>query len=267
MTVEQLLLNLPAQAGNLDPGHLTNHQWVGILEQFAAQGGREVLLGGSEPLAFPGFWLLAKRAAKLRIPRVSALLSGSFLEPWVLRELVDSGVHLLVALDSLEPGIHQALHRTGSHARAMAALDTFLGMGLNARVGLLATATRLNHEEVPSLLGWAAGRHLSRFVWTTVPDGGWPSAQLKALRLSLEEKHTLASRMAETGRTMASGMFVGPLDPLDGADLPGVYPRLLRVSAGGDASWGFSGDGVRLGNLRRATLETLLQRADQAAGD
>ncbi len=267
MSVEQLLLALPAQAGELASGDLTNHQWVGILEQFAAQGGREVLLGGDEPLAFPGFWLLAKRATKLRIPRVTAYVSGSFLEPWVQRELVESGIHLLVALDSLQPSVHQALHRSGSHARATAALDTFLDLGLQSRVGVLATATRLNHEELPSLMEWAAQRGVARFVWSTVPDGGWPSAQLKSLRLSPEEKLSLASCMTEAARSFATGVYVGPLDPLDGADLPGAYTRLLRVNANGEAGWGFSGDGARLGSLKRATLETLLQRADQAAGD
>lgn len=266
MSVEQLLLALPGEAGEPVSGHLTNHQWVAVIEQFAAQGGREVVLGGAEPLGFPGFWLLAKRAAKLRIPRVSAYLSGSHLEPWVLRELVDSGVHLLVAVDSLHQNVHESIHRHGSHARAMAALDTFLGMGLHQRVGLLVTATRLNQEELPGLLEWAAERSVSRFVWSTVPDGGWPAAQLKSLRLAPEEKLALAGRMAEASRR-CSGIYVGPLDPVDGAELSGTYARLLRVNSSGEACWGFSGDGARLGNLKRATMDTLVQRADQAAGD
>lgn len=266
MSVEQLLLALPSEPGGLVSGHLSNHQWVGVLEQFAAQGGREVLLGGAEPLAFPGFWLLAKQAAKLRIPRVTAYLSGAYLEPQVQRQLVDSGVHLLVALDSLQAHVHESLHRPGSHSRAMAALDNFLRMGLHPRVGMLVTATRLNESEMPALVEWAAQRSLSRLVWTTVPDGGWPSAQLKSLRLSPEEKLSLAGRMLEAARSFPS-VQVSPLDPLDWADLPAPFTRLLRVASNGEACWGFSGDGARLGNLRRATMETLVQRADQAAGD
>lgn len=267
MSVEQLLLALPSQVSESVTGHLTNHQWVGILEQFAAQGGRELFLGGAEPLGFPGFWLLSKRAVRLRIPRITAYLSGSHLEPWVLRELVDSGLYLLVALDSLQPGVHEALQRPGNHSRALAALDTFLDMGLSSRVGILATATRLNQAELPSLVEWAADRSVSRVLWTAVPDGGWPSPRLKALRLSPEEKTSLSARMDEQARSLTGRLYLGPLDHLDGFPFALTYPGLLRVSPQGDASWGFSVDGPRLGSLRHALLVDLIQRANQAVGD
>ncbi len=267
MSLEQLLLVLPTQAEVSTGEELTVHQYTAILEQFAGVGGREVLLGGAEPLAYPGFWLLVRRALKGRIPRVTAYLSGSLLEPWVVRPLVESGVHLLIALDSLDAPSHDALHGAGSHQRAMAALESFLQQGLDRRLGLLATATRLTWEGLPMLAAWAAGRGVSRLLWTTVPDSGWPSDQLRSLSLSLEEKSQLAEQMVAAGRRFGRATYIGPLNALDDPALETGYSRMLRVDVRGNACWGFSRQTGRLGNLKRTVLTDLLDQASQAAGD
>jgi MoaA/NifB/PqqE/SkfB family radical SAM enzyme len=265
MNAERLFLVLPSLVHDGSMGDMNVNQWVNILEQFAAQGGREVLLGGAEPLAYPGFWVLARRALKLSIPRVTAYLSGSLLEPQVMRSFVESGVHMLVALDSLQAEHHEVLHARGSHTRALNAIEAFLKQGLAQRVGILATATRVTMTDTPMLTAWAAGRGLARVLWTTVPDGGWPSPQLKALRLSPEEKTQLAVSMDAAARSL-SGTYVGPLDLLEDPALSGGCSPLLRVVPSGDAYWGFSGDGGFIGNLRRGTLAEALHRT-QAAGD
>ncbi|MDF2626657.1 MAG: radical additional 4Fe4S-binding domain protein [Symbiobacteriaceae bacterium] len=266
MNAETLLLVLPSVQDSAGGG-LTLNQWGNMLDQFAGQGGRELLLGGAEPLAFPGFWVLVRRGIKAKLPRVTAYLSGALLEPWVMRTLVESGIHLLVALDGLQPEKHDAMHGPGSHARAMAAIETFLNQGLSARLGILATATELNRADLPVLAAWAAGRGLSRVVWTCVPDGGWPSEQLKALRLSPQAKMELAEQMHAVARGVAATTYVGPLDMLEDAALfPGCSP-LLRVANHGEASWGFSGDGGYAGNLKWTGLADLLSRNAQAAGD
>lgn len=267
MGAEQLLLVLPHQAQGPSGSELTVHHWAGVVEQFASTDGRELFLGGAEPLGYPGFWALARRGLKAGIPRVTAYLGGSHLEPWVLRELVESGLHLLITIDSLDCGPHDALHGSGRHARAMGALETLLNQGLAPRVGILATATRLNHRDLPMLGAWAAGRGVNRFLWSTVPDGGWPSPQLKALRLTPDEKATLATSMQSVSRSVAGNRYIGPLDMLEDPAMLVGYSRLLRVCAQGEAVWGFSGEGVRLGNVRHQLLSDLLSRATQAAGD
>lgn len=267
MNIEQLLLVLPDPSRDVGNHTLTVHQWAGLLEQFAQQGGREALLGGAEPLAYPGFWVLVRRGVKAGLPRVTAFLSGSLLEPWVLRGLVESGIHVLVALDSLQAEPHDQLHGVGSHARALAAVDTFMKQGLSQRVGILATATQATAAELPVLAAWAAGRGLSRFLWSSVPDGGWPSEQLRALRLSPEAKQELAVRMQAVARGVSAATYVGPVDTLEDPTLCNSFSPLLRVTASGDGYWGFSGGGGLLGNVRRTTLQDLLARGVQAAGD
>lgn len=264
MHVEQLLLVLPGADSDPAGGGLSVHHWSSLVEQFAAQGGRELLLGGAEPLGFPGFWVLVRKAIKAGVPRVSAFLSGSLLEPWVLRGLVESGVHMLVALDSLQPHLHDSLHGHGSHGRAMAAVETFLKQNLAERVGLLATVTSQTKGELPLLAAWAAGRRLSRLLWSFVPEGGWPSKQLQDWALSTADATEVANGMHGLARGLSDTTYIAPLD--DPA-LPLGYSPILRVTPSGNAWWGFSGSGGQLGNLRTATLQNLLERGAQAAGD
>jgi MoaA/NifB/PqqE/SkfB family radical SAM enzyme len=264
MQIEQLLLVLPTDTQDPSEAGMGVHQWTALLEQFAAQGGREVLLGGAEPLRYPGFWALVRKAAKAGVPRVSAFLSGDLLEPWVVKGLAESGVHLLVSVDSLQPSLHDALHGTGSHSRAMAAVDTFLNLRLAPRVGILASITRQTLSELPVLAAWAAGRRLSRLLWTFVPEGGWPSKQLQDWALSPAEAVAVAENLHGLARSLADTTYIAPVD--DPA-LPMGFSPLLRVTARGDASWGFGGLGGYLGNLRFRTLGDLLQHSTQAAGD
>jgi len=185
----------------------------------------------------------------------------------VQRHAVESGLHVLIALDSVDPGVHNALHGSGSHGRALDALDCLLDLGVANRTGILTTATRMNQSDMPALAEWAAKRSLTRMLWTTVPDSGWPSPQLRSLRLSLEEKEALGAAMAEASLLHRPALDVSPLDIPEDNPFGLAYSRMMRVDQHGEAYWGFSNESVRLGNLRRASMKDLLERSAQAAGD
>ncbi|HEY3364476.1 MAG TPA: radical SAM protein [Symbiobacteriaceae bacterium] len=267
MNIEQLVLAFPSHATVPTGRELTVWQWSALAEQFAAQGGRELLLAGAEPLDYPGFWPVVRRALKSGMPRVTAYLSGSLLEPRVCRELIESGVHLLIALDSFTPEPHDSLHGAGSHARALIALERFLKDGIAGRLGVLATATQLGCRELPVLAAWAAGKGVDRFLWSTVPDGGWPSPQSEALRLLPVEKTELAAELGAVTRSITTRTYVGPADPLEDPTLGSGYSRTLRVQADGEAYFGFTGASGYLGNLKGKNLQDTLNRSSLEAGD
>ncbi|HLO02381.1 MAG TPA: radical SAM protein [Symbiobacteriaceae bacterium] len=263
MKLAQMLLVLPRILDRQTGREMNNTQWSNLVEAFAAMGGEELFLGGAEPLAFPGLPLLIRRGQKLKIPRVTVYLSGAFLEAQVVRQLTASGVHLLVGLSAMNPAEHDALHGAGAHARAMAALDIFRSAGLQERLGILTTVTRRTMSDLPALANLAREQGLSRLLWSTVPDGGWPSAGLAAMRLSAEERAELravaAALEAESTRTQVA--------PLDGSvENPALGPsRLLRVNPWGELTWGLDGLGQPLGNLKWAGLAELIARGTEIA--
>jgi MoaA/NifB/PqqE/SkfB family radical SAM enzyme len=263
MKASQLLLVLPRILDRQTGREMNNTQWTNLVEAFAALEGQELFLGGAEPLAFPGLPLLIRRAQKLKIPRVTVYLSGALLEAQVVRQLTASGVHLLIGLSAMTTAAHDQLHGKGAHARALAAVEIFRAVGLQERLGILATVTRQTLPDLPTLSTWAAEKGLARLLWTTVPDGGWPSPGLAALRLSREEREQLRNSMVAVEEGVAATL-VAPLD--QGTENPAVGPsRLLRVSPWGDLSWGFDGLGQALGNLKWAGLTELLARGTEIA--
>jgi MoaA/NifB/PqqE/SkfB family radical SAM enzyme len=263
MKVGQMLLVLPRILDRQTGREMNNTQWSNLVEAFATLGGAELFLGGAEPLAFPGLPLLIRRGQKLKIPRVTVCLSGALLEPQVVRQLTASGVHLLVGLSSTNPAEHDGLHGTGAHARAMAALEIFRSAGLQERLGLLTTVTRRTMTDLPALVNLAREQGLARLLWSTVPDGGWPSPGLAALRLSAEERAELRAIAASLEEDSAGTQIA----PLDGSqENPTLGPsRFLRVSPWGELTWGLDGLGQPLGNLKWAGLAELIARGTEIA--
>jgi MoaA/NifB/PqqE/SkfB family radical SAM enzyme len=263
MKLTQMFLVLPRIMDRQTGREMNNTQWTNLVEAFAAMGGQELFLAGAEPLAFPGLPLLIRRAQKLKIPRVTVYLSGALLEAQVVRLLTASGVHLLVGLNAIHPAEHDALYGAGAHARALAALEIFRSAGLQERLGILATITRRTLADLPPLAGLAREQGLSRLLWSTVPDGGWPSPGLAALRLSPEERAELRA-IATSLDERSAPTQVAPLD--NSLENPSLGPsRLLRVSPWGELTWGLDGLGQPLGNLKWASLAELLARGTEIA--
>lgn len=262
MKLAQMLLVLPRILDRQTGREMNNTQWSNLVDAFAALGGGELILGGAEPLTFPGLPLLIRRGQKLKLPRVTVYLSGALLEAQVVRQLTTSGVHLLIGLSSTNPREHDALHGAGAHARAMAALEIFAAAGMQERLGLLMTVNRRTSKDLPALADLAREQGLSRLLWTTLPEGGWPSPQLAALRLSLQERTDLRATAASL-QLESLGTQIAPLD--SSLENPTLGPsRFLRVSPSGELSWGLDGLGQPLGNLKWASLAELIARSEIA---
>lgn len=244
MQIEQLLLALPKadQPGDL----MAVNDWCGIIDQFAAQGGRELILGGGEPLGYPAFWVLVRRATKAKV-KVSAFFSGGLLEPWVMRELTQSSLQTLIQLDSVSADLHDSVHGSGSHARAMSGLERLTSQELVHRAGVIATATAANYRVIPQLAAWTAGRGLSRFLWV-------------APGLGAEEKAWLVNAMRTLSRTVPGETYIGAFDLDDDPALPENLHRCARVEANGEAFWGLESGPLRLGNLRYFPLHALVRQ-------
>lgn len=252
MQIEHLFLVLPSQDDQRSQ-EMAQGDWSRIIDQFGAQHGRELILGGSEPLLYPGFWVMARRGWKAKLPKVSAFFTGSLLEPWVMRELVQSSLQILIGMNGLGPESHDARYGPGAHARAMGGLERLLRSGLASRTGIVATASPDRYREIPQLAAWAVGRGLSRFLWSG-PD------------LGEEEKAWLVTEMRTLSRTVAGDAYIGPFDLDEDPLLPDRAQRSIRVEPNGEAYWGIMPGGGRLGNLRFFDMGALLSGLQRATG-
>ncbi|CAA9276821.1 MAG: hypothetical protein AVDCRST_MAG52-3584 [uncultured Blastococcus sp.] len=111
---------------------------VGVAEQafaeFAAMGGREVLLTGGEPFMHPELGDLVRAAEGLeRTILTNAMIFGRGRRREVLEQL-DRSVTLQVSLDSAGPELHDTQRGRGSWARAMDGIGLAHSLGFRVRV-------------------------------------------------------------------------------------------------------------------------------------
>lgn len=117
------------------------------VEEFVAQGGRELLITGGEPFLHPELdELVGQSSAQLP---VTVLTNAMVFERGRRREMLESldrdRVTLQVSLDSAGPAIHDRMRGAGSHARALAGIGLARSLGFHLRV-----AATLHDDELSS---------------------------------------------------------------------------------------------------------------------
>lgn len=104
--------------------------------QFAAQGGRELLITGGEPFLHPDLDELVSGAADL-VP-VTILTNAMVFDRGRRRKTLESfdrqRVTLQISLDSVGPELHDRQRGAGSHARALAGIRQANDLGFRVRV-------------------------------------------------------------------------------------------------------------------------------------
>jgi sulfatase maturation enzyme AslB (radical SAM superfamily) len=104
--------------------------------QFAAQGGRELLLTGGEPFLHPELDRLAALVPEHVTLTIltNAMVVGRGRRRAMLESLDRRRVVLQVSLDSADDVLHDLHRGPGSHARTMAGIGLVSGLGFRIRV-------------------------------------------------------------------------------------------------------------------------------------
>lgn len=105
-------------------------------EEFAAQGGRELLVTGGEPFLHPELdQLVAAGSALVPVTILTnAMVFGRGRRREMLESLDRDRVTLQISLDSVGPELHDRQRGTGSHAKALAGIGLARELGFRVRV-------------------------------------------------------------------------------------------------------------------------------------
>jgi len=122
------------------------------IDEFVAQGGRELLVTGGEPFLHPDLGAMVAYGAE-RVPVViltNAMVFGRGTRRETLESMDRERVTLQVSLDSAGPALHDRQRGSGSHARALVGIGLARELGFRVRVAAtlrdedLATGGRLH---------------------------------------------------------------------------------------------------------------------------
>ena len=125
-----------ASSPRAEPRLMSVQTAAAAAEQFAAQGGRELLITGGEPFLHPDLGEMVAQTAQ-RVP-VTVLTNAMVYARGRRREALESfdreRVTLQISLDSAGPELHDRQRGAGSHARALTGISLAKELDFKVRV-------------------------------------------------------------------------------------------------------------------------------------
>lgn len=145
-----------------------------LSRQADEMGLAHIVITGGEPLVFPDFDDLVKAIDPKKF-YITSDTNGWFLDEARARHIKSIGVDKIqLSLDSLAAGEHDDFRRrSGSHDRALRAIDAALGAGLNIIVQTVVSKQRIRSKEFIEFLKFLNGKGVAVFVTYAKPVGSW----------------------------------------------------------------------------------------------
>jgi MoaA/NifB/PqqE/SkfB family radical SAM enzyme len=154
--------------------YFTTNDVKELSRQADEMGLAHIVITGGEPLIFPDFDDIIKAIDPQKF-YITSDTNGWFLDAERAKHLKSIGVDKIqLSLDSLSVAEHDDFRRkTGSHARAVQAIDASLEAGLNIILATVVTKQRVRSEEFIEFLEFAKGKGVAVFVTYAKPVGDW----------------------------------------------------------------------------------------------
>ena len=145
-----------------------------LSRQADEMGLAHIVITGGEPLVFPDFDDIVKAIDPQKF-YITSDTNGWFLDATRAKYLKSIGLDKIqLSLDSLSATEHEAFRRkSGSHQRALRAIDASLEAGLNIILATVVTKQRVRSEEFIAFLEFARKKGVAVFVTYAKPVGAW----------------------------------------------------------------------------------------------
>lgn len=145
-----------------------------LARQADEMGLAHFVITGGEPLVFPDFDEIVEAVGPERF-YITSDTNGWFLDSKRAKHLKSIGVDKIqLSLDSLSEKDHDNFRkRSGSHERAVRAIDASLDAGLKIIIATVVTKQRVRSEEFIQFLEFAKKKGIGVFVTYAKPVGDW----------------------------------------------------------------------------------------------
>ncbi len=145
-----------------------------LSRQADEMGLAHIVITGGEPLVFPDFDDIVKAIDPQKF-YITSDTNGWHLDAEKAWHLKSIGVDKIqLSLDSLSASDHDDFRRkTGSHEKAVRAIDASLEAGLNTILATVVTKQRVRSQEFIDFLEFSKGKGVAVFVTYAKPVGDW----------------------------------------------------------------------------------------------
>ena len=141
-----------------------------LVQQVAEAGTNALMIAGGEPLNSPDLPEMVHEAHQRGLYSV-LITNGTLLSRENALCLREAGLdYIKISIDSVSPGIHDALRGKGCWEKAIAGVQNAVGAGINT--GISITATQANFSEIPKIVRMAKELGCRRIIiFNFVPSG------------------------------------------------------------------------------------------------
>jgi MoaA/NifB/PqqE/SkfB family radical SAM enzyme len=145
-----------------------------LSRQADEMGLAHIVITGGEPLVFPDFDDLVKAIDPQKF-YITSDTNGWLLDDKRAKHLKNIGLDKIqLSLDSLSATGHDEFrHKTGSHEKALRAIDAALKAGLNIIIQTVVPKQRVRSTEFIEFLEFLNGKGIGVFVTYAKPVGSW----------------------------------------------------------------------------------------------
>lgn len=155
--------------GRTPPGEMTVAEWVGVLEQIAADfDPKQVMVAvtGGEPLLKEGIFDLFRALRRLGF-RYGMVSNGQLLDAEKARELVACGIgSISLSMDGV-PEVNDALRGKGAAAKVVAAVGHLRAAGYKGKLEIISTITRPALARLDEMRSFVASMRVP--LWRVAP--------------------------------------------------------------------------------------------------
>ncbi len=139
------------------PNELNQDEQIAVVDELADNHVGLLAFAGGEPLVSKEFWETARHAARRGL-HLTVATNGTLLTEARVARLRELGVKIIeISLDSVDPEKHNAFRGKGAWQRTVRGIKNAVAQsdGLNYRVSIASTITRMNFDEVEDLIQFA----------------------------------------------------------------------------------------------------------------
>lgn len=155
-------------AGRASDNELTIDELKSVVEQAKELGAKKIiLLGGGEPLVYPGLKDIIEHINSLGLKQV-IFTNGTLINEEIVRDLINNNVSVVVKRNSLNPEIQDSLAGVRGAfeniEKGLGILRTAGYPGDELSLGIQTVVCRQNIDEIPYLWVWARERNILPYV-------------------------------------------------------------------------------------------------------
>lgn len=247
--------------------------WLRLVDEFGALGGRFLTLSGGESLMYPG-WAVLGTAGRAWGMTLSLMTNGRYLDHETLATIQDLEAAVGLGLDGVTAATHDTNRGRGSFDAAMAALALLIDAGYERSTSICFTPMKFNAHDLPRLIELMIERGLPRLYISLLEERGRARFFKEKLALTEEQRHWLLGYLYDAWSSLRGRLHIEVTHHEEifhrlryGVDVAEQSGGTIRVTSNGELylSAYMGAPEHCVGVAGRDHLETVLRSAETAS--